>query len=61
MKSRRIRRPSYKHGKKTKASRVLLGKPAGMKQPGRSRRGWDITDREYENVAYINLAHDKDQ
>jgi len=32
-----------------------------MKQVGKSRRGWDITDREYENVVDINFAHDKDQ
>jgi hypothetical protein len=38
-----------------------VGKPEGMKQVGRSRRGWDITFSEYENVVDINLVHDKDQ
>jgi hypothetical protein len=61
MKSGRIRSPSYKHENKKNESGVLAGKPKGMKQVGRSRRGWDITDREYENVVDINLAHDKDQ
>jgi len=61
MKSRRIRWPSYKHENKTNASGVLAGKPEGMKQVGRSRRGWDITDWEYENAVYINLVHNKDQ
>jgi len=38
-----------------------VGKPEGMKQVGRFKSEWDITEQEYENVAYINLAHDKDQ
>jgi len=60
MKSRPIRWPSYKHEKKTNASGGFSGKTWGN-ETGRSKSELDITEQEYENVAYINLAHDKDQ
>jgi hypothetical protein len=51
----------------TNAYNILIGKPKGKRQLGKTRRGWednirmDLRERESKSVDWIHLARDRDQ
>jgi hypothetical protein len=55
------------NGEKRNAYRVLVGKPEGKRQLGRSRRRWvdnikiDIRETGWDGMDWIDLAEDRDQ
>jgi hypothetical protein len=60
-------RPCSTNGGKGNAYRILVGKPEGTRPLGRPRHSWvgsikiDLREIGYEDMGWINLAHDMDQ
>jgi hypothetical protein len=69
IKSRRMRWAGHaaRMGEKRNAYRILVGKPDGKRQLGRSRRRWvdnikmDLREIGWDGMDWIDLAQDRDQ
>jgi hypothetical protein len=56
--------PRTRIGKKRNAYRILVGKPEGIRPPGRPKRRWenikiDLREKRWGGIGWIDLSRDQ--